>query len=130
MQTLTELAGRLTLPGLPDWTGLLALLLLMLVALAYLLLPFAVFGVKGRLETLEAQLDEIQMELRGLALRLAEAAPRRSTLSDEWLEPPFDARRGPEPARRDRPPVPPRGAEPDRPSRAEPRLDLPRRRAE
>jgi hypothetical protein len=130
MQTLTELAGRLTLPGLPDWTGLLALLLLMLVALAYLLLPFAVFGVKGRLETLESQLDEIQMELRGLALRLAEAAPRRSSVSDDWLEPSAEPRRGPEPARRDRPPVPPRATQPEAGTRAEPRLDLPRRRAE
>ena len=50
MALLQELASRLAIPGMPQWTGLLALLLLALVGLAYLLMPFAVFGVKGRLE--------------------------------------------------------------------------------
>lgn len=36
MGLLQDLAGRLAIPGLPAWTGLLALLLLALVALAYL----------------------------------------------------------------------------------------------
>ena len=59
MAMLQDLASRLAIPGLPDWTGLLALLVLMLAGLAYLLMPFSVFGLKGRLESMEAQLDEL-----------------------------------------------------------------------
>ena len=34
---LQDLAGRLAIPGLPDWAGLVVLVLLGLVGLAYLL---------------------------------------------------------------------------------------------
>ena len=125
MGQLQELSARLAIPGLPDWTGPLALLVLLLVGLAYLLMPFSVFGVKGRLESVEAQLDEIQGELRLLSMRLAEAPPRRgATAADDWMELPV--RRPPleEPVMRATPPVPPPAAwpEPGRRGRAEPRL--------
>lgn len=70
---LQDLATRLTLPGLPDWTGLVALLVLALLALCLVVMPFSVFGVKGRLDNIEAQLDEIRAELRVLAARMPEA---------------------------------------------------------
>ncbi len=44
----------------------------LLFGLMFLLMPFAVFGVKGRLDLMEARLDEIQGEIRSLALRLPE----------------------------------------------------------
>ena len=63
-------------PALPDWlpwwVPILVLVPALLFALAFLLMPFSVFGVKGRLEAVEARLDEIQGEIRSLALRLPE----------------------------------------------------------
>ena len=44
----------------------------LLYALAFLFMPFSVIGVKGRLDVIEARLDEIQGEIRHLALRLPE----------------------------------------------------------
>ena len=38
----------------------------------FLFMPFSVFGVKSRLEAIEARLDEIQGEIRSLSLRLPE----------------------------------------------------------
>lgn len=62
-----------TLP-LPDWIpwwGQLAIIVVaILFGLAFLMVPFAVFGLKGRLDFLEAQLDDIHAELRMLAMRL------------------------------------------------------------
>ena len=61
---------------LPDWVPLwvhvVILLTALLFALLFLLMPFSVFGVKARLEGVEARLDEIQGEIRSLALRLPE----------------------------------------------------------
>jgi hypothetical protein len=141
-ELLQDLAARLAIPGLPDWVGLVLLLLLGLLALAYLLMPFSVFGVKGRLEGIEAQLDELQAELRALALRVADAPPRArgrdlaAAVEDDWIEP------SPAPSRRDdyvppraTPPIPPPAHWPDAPppapaaargGRSEPRLDWPR----
>jgi hypothetical protein len=129
MGLLQELAARLVIPGMPAWTGLVALLVLLLIGISFLLMPFAVFGVKGRLETIEAQLDEVQAELR--SLRLGGEAPRRPAAfaTDDWVEPP-SLRRGmaAEPAPRVMPPVPPPAAFPDRRGgRAEPKLDWPER---
>jgi hypothetical protein len=70
---LQDLVTRLTLPGLPEWTGLVALLVLLLLALCLVVMPFSVFGVKGRLDNIEAQLDEIRAELRVFAARMPEA---------------------------------------------------------
>ncbi len=81
--TVALSACRMTLPPiLPDWIppwAQLALLVAALVfALALLMMPFAVFGLKGRLDLLEAQLDDIHSDLRLLAMRLAESEPERS----------------------------------------------------
>ncbi|GGC35012.1 hypothetical protein GCM10011504_11740 [Siccirubricoccus deserti] len=128
MALLQDLATRLAVPGLPEWTGLLALLVLLLVGLAYLLMPFSVFGLKGRLDSLEAQLDDIQNEIRSLALRLPDG-PRRAAAQD-WVDlPAHTARPVEEAPRRATPPVPPPAAWPEdsRGGRSEPRLDWPRR---
>lgn len=59
-----------TLPDwLPAWAFLLLAIPALLFALAFLLMPFSVFGVKARLETIESQLDAVQEELRNLNLR-------------------------------------------------------------
>ena len=86
MGSFQDLAARLAIPGLPEWTGVAALLALLLVGLAYLLMPFSVFGVKGRLDAIEAQLDEIRDEIRGLSIRMSDG-PRRSAAED-WVDPP------------------------------------------
>jgi len=127
---LQELTRALTIPGLPDWAGLVVLGVLVVVALAYLLMPFSVFGVKGRLDAIEAQLDEIQTEIRTLALRLPEPGRgRRPPVEDDWAEPPVTARRAePEPPPRVTPPVPPPATWPEsRTGRSEPRVDWPKR---
>ncbi|MGG5812335.1 hypothetical protein [Falsiroseomonas sp. CW058] len=126
---LQEIAATLTIPGLPEWTGLVLLVVLLLVGLAYLLMPFSVFGVKGRLEAIETQLDEIQTELRTLALRLPEPGRRRPPVEEDWAEPPAlgPRRAEPEPPPRAMPPIPPPAAWPDgRGGRAEPRIEWPR----
>ncbi len=71
----------MTLPySLPDWVpwwvNIAILVPVVLFALAFLLMPFSVIGVKGRLESVEARLDEIQGEIRSLALRLPDPGPR------------------------------------------------------
>jgi hypothetical protein len=102
--------AALTIPGLPGWTGLLAALALALLALCFLVMPFSVFGLKSRLESIEAQLDEVQAELRAISARLADA-PRRPLVMDD-LEMPS----------------PPRAIESRTTStgRAEPRISWPR----
>ena len=66
---------------LPDWVPWWAQLALLglglLFALALLMMPFAVFGLKGRLDLLEAQLDDIHADLRMLAMRLPDSEPQR-----------------------------------------------------
>ncbi|GAN68167.1 hypothetical protein [Acetobacter orleanensis] len=65
----------------PDWMPLWAQLLVIAIAivfgLAFLMMPFAVFGVKGRLVELELHIQEMQAELRALSMRLA-AGPGQS----------------------------------------------------
>ena len=125
---LQELASQLAIPGLPDWMGLVVLAALALAGLAYLLMPFSVFGVKGRLDSIEARLDEIQAEIRTLALRLPEPQRgRRAPVEEDWAEPVAAPRRAdPAPVLRASPPVPPPAAWPDRGApRAEPRVDWP-----
>lgn len=89
--SLESITAALTLPGMPGWTGLVALLVLLFLGLAFLVMPFSVFGVKSRLEAMEAQLDEMQAELRGISARLADA-PRRVVM-DELEMPPRPAER-------------------------------------
>jgi hypothetical protein len=133
MDNMRGLATTLSIPGLPEWTGLLILVVGLLCAAAFLMMPFSVFGVKARLEALEVQLDEIQAEIRSLALRLTDpGAPRRAPITDEWVEPP--ASYAATQARDYAPPrvtPPPPAAWPEgraAASRPEPRLDWPRNR--
>ncbi len=125
-----DVVARLTIPGLPEWSGVVALVALLLVGLAYLLMPFSVFGVKGRLDALEAQLDEIRDEIRGLSIRLSDG-PRRPAAAEDWVDPPPRARgAAAEGQPRVNPPIPPPASWPDPPrgGRPEPRLDWPTRR--
>jgi hypothetical protein len=55
---------------LPWWVPLALLVPALLWALSFLFMPFSVFGVKSRLEAIESRLDEIQNEMRHVALRL------------------------------------------------------------
>ena len=134
-----------TLPDwVPWWVPILLLVPAILYGLAVLFMPFSVLGVKGRLEGIEARLDEIQGEIRSLALRMPE--PSR-TLDFEDVyghNGPSRAVERPTPAR---PPIPPAAheldevdtppregfgrasarAEPRAASRLEPRFDRPRR---
>ena len=125
---LGALAARLAIPGLPDWTGLVLLLLVALGVLAFLLMPFSVFGVKGRLDAIEAQLDDLRAELRALPMRLGDAPRGRGrAVEEEWVEPTAPPRDVAPP--RSAPPVPPPPAWPEaRGTRAEPKLDWPPRR--
>lgn len=78
-------------PFMPDWVpwwAQLALLVLaLLFAFALLMMPFAVFGLKGRLDLIEAQLDDIHAELRMLAMRLPDAEPARAEPRRVVVEP-------------------------------------------
>jgi hypothetical protein len=95
----------------PWWVPIVLLVPGLLYALAFLFMPFSVLGVKGRLDVLEARLDEIQNEIRLLALRLP-AGPREVDFDDVYAPitqvPPrrTEAEREP-PAMPERPPIPP-----------------------
>jgi hypothetical protein len=91
-----------TLPDwLPWWVTLVVVVPALLFLLAFLFMPFSVFGVKTRLEGVEARLDEIQGEIRSLALRLPERLERYER-DPRAIEP--APRRW---AEDDRPPIPP-----------------------
>ena len=146
----------MTLPfALPDWfPGWLFIALLipaLLWFLAFLMVPFNVFGVKARLEALEAALDELNEEFRVSQMRATgivapttrstefyDDVPHFSQLKRSRMEEPVSAP-PPTPAR---PPIPtptshssftareslaprerPTAAPPPRPRRTEPRLD-------
>jgi hypothetical protein len=111
------MTSPLPLPDwVPWWVHLAILLAVLFVALMFVLMPFSVFGTKSRLEGIEARLDEIQGEIRSLALRLPEPSV---------AEPEEEAH--PMPRGGFRPPIPPapsyapKGA-PARTGRTEPRL--------
>jgi len=96
-------------PWLPWWVPILVLVPAILYALLFLLMPFSVIGVKGRLDVIEARLDEIQGEIRTLSLRLGEPV-RGSYRPDEdaYDTNPLPQRAAPAtPAAYSRPPVPP-----------------------
>ncbi len=132
----SDIVARLAIPGLPEWSGLVVFLLGLLFVAAFLMMPFSVFGLKSRLDAIEAQLDDVQQEIRSLALRLPEpGTPRRRPVPVEevYEEPPMDA---PDAYRDDRsprltPPIPPPATWPepgrDAGRRLEPRLGGPRR---
>ncbi|MCP1227486.1 hypothetical protein [Acetobacter fabarum] len=53
----------------PLWGQLLVLAVGIVFGLAFMMMPFAVFGVKGRLAELSLQLEELQAELRARAMQ-------------------------------------------------------------
>ncbi len=134
-------------PWMPGWLILLLALPVLLYVLAFLLMPFSVFGVKARIEALEAQIDSLHEELRMMAMRAAGVLPptaarlepfeehanfgRFKKSQREAAQPEFEPEPAPPPARqvtlsapiRDRfAPTP--QAPPPRPARrTEPRLD-------
>jgi len=129
-ETLQRLAALMTVPGLPEWSGFVLLVAVGVSVVAFLAMPFSVFGVKSRLETIEAELAEMRAEIRALARGpVAAAAPARAALvEEEWAAPPARAPRVVDEPRLT-PPVPPpaaRAERPARPGRAEPRLDWPK----
>lgn len=72
-----------TLPDwLPGWVVLLLALPALLWACAFLLMPFSVFGVKARLEALEAQINQLQDDLRIMAMRYSGALPSAPRSAD------------------------------------------------
>lgn len=77
----------------PWWVPLVVLAPALLYGLVFLAMPFSVFGVKARLDILEARLDEIQGEIRSLSLRLPEPGrdfePEPRTRRDAQLRPPI-----------------------------------------
>ena len=85
-----------TLPDwLPWWVPIVLLVPALLYALAFLFMPFSVIGVKSRLEVIEARLDEIQGEIRHLALRLpGDRAGSPTTTRSIAPEPRAQPRRG------------------------------------
>jgi hypothetical protein len=122
VEALQAIVAALTIPGLPSWTGLILALLLGLLALAFLGMPFAVYGVKSRLEALELQVAELRAELRRTGPSVAQRAP----VEQDWEEPAGFTRREAEVGPRINPPVPPPpaySAPPLRDRRAEPKLD-------
>ncbi len=88
----------------PWWVPMALLVPALLYALAFLFMPFSVLGLKARLEVIEVRLDEIQNEIRHLALRLP-AGPREVDFEDVYAPITQVSRRtDPFP---DRPPIPP-----------------------
>ncbi|GLR67916.1 hypothetical protein GCM10010909_25970 [Acidocella aquatica] len=60
---------------MPAWIFLVLALPVLLWALAFLLMPFSVFGVKARLESLEEQIDSLHEDLRMMTLRASGGLP-------------------------------------------------------
>jgi hypothetical protein len=102
---------------MPWWAQLLLVITIILLALAFMMMPFSVFGIKPRLDALEARMDEIQGEIRALSLRLPEPGRRPAQgFAEETVSPPPQA--GPQAGRpaappQARPPIPPAAWSPD-----------------
>jgi hypothetical protein len=88
----------------PWWVPLVLLVPALLYGLAFLFMPFSVLGVKTRLEIIEARLDEIQQEIRHVALRLP-MGPQAVDFEDVYA--PVTPVRQRESSIGDRPPIPP-----------------------
>lgn len=80
-----------TIAWFPWWAQLLAGVILLGLGVAYLLMPFSVFGVKPRLEEIELQLGEIRAELRVIAMRLSGDDVPRPARPTEFAPPPQPA---------------------------------------
>ena len=128
---------------LPWWAAVAILVPILLYLLAFLVMPFSTFGVKGRLDLVEARLDEIQGEIRSLALRLPDrGSGNHASVAGGESHPPVPPRRTDGPLKPDQPiewagshPAAPdardeadapRRAPRHSPTRSEPRLDWPR----
>jgi hypothetical protein len=107
-----------TLPDwLPWWVPIVLLVPALLYGLAFLFMPFSVIGVKSRLEVIEARLDEIQGEIRHLALRLPEIG-RAADYDEVYPQEPTVQRHAP--PMMARPPIPPASHELEDPEQREP----------
>ncbi len=127
-ENLQALAARLAIPGLPDWIGLILLVAIGVSLLAFLAMPYAVFGVKSRLEAVEAELADLRTEIRAL---VRQPPPARALVEEDWVTPPARGAAQPGPAEpRLGVPMPPPATRADGPAtrRAEPRLDWPQTR--
>jgi hypothetical protein len=60
---------------MPPWAALIIAIVAALYALLFLIMPFSVFGVKGRIDALEAQIEQLHDEVRMLAMRAAGIIP-------------------------------------------------------
>ena len=57
---------------MPWWLQLLVVIAVLLLGLAFAMMPFGVFGLKARLDAVEGTLDDVLSELRTLSHRLPE----------------------------------------------------------
>lgn len=73
----------------PLWVHVVVLIALGTLALLFALMPFSLLGVKSRLEAIDLRLDELQNEVRSLALRLPErlSEPGRDPLGPPPIPP-------------------------------------------
>ncbi len=69
---------------MPGWMFLLLAVPVVLYLLAFLVMPFSVFGVKSRIELLEAQIEALHDELRMMSMRSAGVLPRAATSLDSY----------------------------------------------
>jgi hypothetical protein len=80
----------MNLPTLPDWlpwwVPILVAIPLGLWVLCMLIMPFSVIGLKSRLEAIDARLDEVQGEIRSLALRLPESPAERVSYRQDYYD--------------------------------------------
>jgi len=113
----------LQLPSDLPWWAILAIVVPgAIYALLLLAMPFSVFGLKSRLDQIEGQLEDIQQELRSLAVRLPPQVP--SAVSAQGFR--RVAQDGDPPRYRAPSQATTSLSEPVERSRAEPRLDWPR----
>ncbi len=103
--------------AVPWWLLLIAIIPVALYALLFLAVPFSVFGLKGRIDALEARLEDMHADIRSVAL--LHAASTRDE-GPALAPPPIP------PARSGADQGPVRRGPPTPASRSEPRLDWPK----